>query len=56
MRLVKNKDEFIKNYKSAKIESKLSFGDDQVYLEKFFTHPKHIEIQKIADAHGNIYT
>jgi len=56
MRLVENKDEFIKNYKSAKIESKLSFGDDQVYLEKFFTHPKHIEIQIIADAHGNIYT
>ena len=41
---------------SAKAEAKKSFNDDKVYLEKFLTTPKHIEIQILADAHGNVVT
>ena len=41
---------------SAKAEAKKSFNDDIVYFEKFLTTPKHIEIQILADSHGNVIT
>ena len=56
MRVVKNHNEIDNAIKSAKAEAKKSFNDDKVYLEKFLTTPKHIEIQILADSHGNVVT
>jgi len=56
MRIVNNISELEKLISSAKIESKKSFNDDTVYLEKYLTTPKHIEIQILADNHGNVIT
>ena len=56
MRVVNKIDELEESIKSAKIESKKSFNDDTVYLEKFLTNPKHIEIQILADKHGKVIT
>jgi propionyl-CoA carboxylase alpha chain len=38
----------------AKAEAKASFGDDRVFIEKFITNPRHIEIQVLGDRHGNV--
>ena len=56
MRVVKNFNEIEKSIKAAKIESKKSFNDETVYVEKFLISPKHIEIQILADMHGNVIT
>ncbi len=56
MRVVARAEEINNAINSAKVEAKKSFNDDNVYLEKFLTNPKHIEIQILADAHGNIIT
>lgn len=40
--------------KAAKQEAKAAFGDDAVYIEKYLGQPRHIEIQLIADTHGNV--
>ena len=56
MRIVKEYNELEKSLNAAKIESKKSFNDDTVYIEKFLINPKHIEIQILADAHGNVIT
>jgi len=54
MRIVNEYKELEKSIHSAKIESKKSFNDDTVYIEKFLQNPKHIEIQILADSHGNV--
>lgn len=56
MRVVTNNNEIENAINSAKTEAKKSFNDDTVYLEKFLTTPKHIEIQILADSHGNVVT
>ena len=56
MRVVNKFNELEKSIEAAKIESKKSFNDDTVYIEKFLTNPKHIEIQILADSHGNVVT
>ena len=56
MRVVNKIEDLEESINAAKIESKKSFNDDTVYLEKFFVNPKHIEIQILADCNGNVLT
>ena len=56
MRVVNNNNEIDNAINSAKAEAKKSFNDDTIYLEKFLTTPKHIEIQILADSYGNVVT
>lgn len=54
IRLVRNKDEFPKEFNSAAKEAKAAFGDDSLYVEKFIQNPRHIEVQIFGDNYGNI--
>ncbi|MDO6809588.1 pyruvate carboxylase [Zobellia galactanivorans] len=54
MRVIRTQEELEKGFPEAKRESLNAFGDDTVFLEKFVENPKHIEIQIVADTHGNI--
>lgn len=54
MRVIRTEAELRKGFPEAKRESLNAFGDDTVFLEKFVENPKHIEIQIVADTHGNI--
>ena len=54
MRIVHNEDVLEESIESAKRESKSSFGDDTVFLEKYIDKPRHIEFQILADEYGNI--
>ena len=54
MRIVYSEDLLKESIESAKRESKSSFGDDTVFLEKYLDKPRHIEFQILADEHGNI--
>ena len=54
MRIVKKVEEVEEAYDRAKSEAKAAFGTDEVYVEKLIKNPKHIEVQIIGDAHGNI--
>ena len=56
MRVVTENDDLGKAIKEAKLEAKKSFNDENVYLEKFLTSPKHIEIQVLCDSYVNIVT
>ena len=56
MRVVTDYKDINNSINSAKAEAKKSFNDDVVYLEKYLTTPKHIEIQILADSHGNVIT
>jgi propionyl-CoA carboxylase alpha chain len=54
MRVAFNKGEIAENFARARSEAKSSFGDDRVFLEKFITDPRHVEIQVLGDKHGNV--
>ncbi len=54
MRLVEDINTFEEQMQMAQSEAKSSFGDDAVFIEKFVTKPRHIEIQVFADKHGNV--
>ncbi len=53
MRIAWNDKEAVEGFQSSKNEAAASFGDDRIFIEKFITQPRHIEIQVLADAHGN---
>lgn len=54
MRIVREESEIENAYVTAKAEAASSFGNDDVYIEKFVDKPRHIEIQLLGDKHGNI--
>jgi propionyl-CoA carboxylase alpha chain len=54
MRIAHSKAEVAEGYARAKSEAKSSFGDDRVFIEKFITDPRHIEIQVLGDKHGHV--
>ncbi len=53
IRIVNSKNELEKAYDLVKQEAKSAFNDESIYLEKFIQNPRHIEIQVLADEHGN---
>ncbi len=54
IRVVYHEGELEKNYALVKQEAKISFNDDEIYLEKYIENPRHIEIQVLADEFGNV--
>ena len=53
MRIAWSESEVKEGFESSKNEAASSFGDDRIFIEKFVTQPRHIEIQVLADKHGN---
>ena len=53
MRIAWNDDEAREGFERSKSEAASSFGDDRIFIEKFVVEPRHIEIQVLADQHGN---
>ncbi len=54
MRVVESADEFEENLNRAVSEATSAFGDGSVFIERFVTSPRHIEIQVLGDTHGNV--
>ena len=54
MRIARNDEEAEEGFRSAVSEAKSSFADDRVFVEKYIVEPRHIEIQVLADGHGNV--
>jgi propionyl-CoA carboxylase alpha chain len=54
LRVAFNDKEAFEGFSSCRNEAKASFGDDRVFIEKFVESPRHIEIQVLGDAHGNV--
>ena len=53
MRIAWNETEAREGFERARSEAASSFGDDRIFIEKFITEPRHIEIQVLCDTHGN---
>lgn len=54
LRVAYNNKETLEGFASCRSEAKASFGDDRVFVEKFVEDPRHIEIQVLGDAYGNV--
>jgi len=54
MRIAHSRSEVAEGFARARSEAKSSFGDDRVFIEKFITDPRHVEIQVLGDKHGNV--
>ncbi len=54
MRIAWDDNEAREGFQSSKNEAKNAFGDDRIFIEKFVTQPRHIEIQVLGDQHGNM--
>ena len=55
MRIIKSPEDVKNAFLSAQSEAKVSFNNDEIYVEKFMLNPRHIEVQIIADNYGKIY-
>ncbi|MDQ7018728.1 MAG: acetyl/propionyl/methylcrotonyl-CoA carboxylase subunit alpha [Robiginitomaculum sp.] len=53
MRIAWDEDEAREGFTSARNEAKTAFGDERIFIERFVTEPRHIEIQVLGDKHGN---
>ena len=54
IRIVNVQEDLEKNFNLVKQEAKISFNNDEIYIEKFIKNPRHVEIQILADEHGNV--
>ena len=54
MKVAASADHLSEAYSSARSEAKAAFGDDTVYIERYLDNPRHIEVQIVADSHGNV--
>ena len=54
MRVVTNEEDMVRAFTAAQLEAENSFSDGRVFIEKFITNPRHIEIQLLADQFGNV--
>jgi propionyl-CoA carboxylase alpha chain len=54
IRVAHNRSEVVEGVTSVRAEAKGAFGDDRIFIEKFITSPRHIEIQVLGDKHGNL--
>lgn len=54
MKVAETADNLAEAFSAARAEAKAAFGDDTVYLERYLGQPRHIEVQVIADSHGNV--
>ncbi|MGI5921259.1 MAG: pyruvate carboxylase [Syntrophomonadaceae bacterium] len=54
MRIVRSEADLLKEFHSARNEAKKAFGIDDIFIEKYLEHPKHIEVQVLGDNYGNI--
>lgn len=54
MRVVQSDDEFLSAFTMAQSEARNAFDDDRVYIEKYISHPRHVEIQLLGDLCGNV--
>ena len=54
IRTIRNEKELLSNYMLVKQEAKNSFGNENIYIEKFFDNPRHIEVQILADKNGKV--
>jgi acetyl-CoA carboxylase, biotin carboxylase subunit len=54
MKVARTEDDLAEAFSTARAEAKAAFGNDEVYMEKYLMHPRHIEIQVVADSHGNV--
>jgi acetyl-CoA carboxylase biotin carboxylase subunit len=54
MKVARSEDQIDAAYSTARAEAKAAFGDDAVYMEKYLDKPRHIEVQVMADGHGNV--
>ncbi len=54
MRICQNEEMLLEEFPVAKMEARTAFGNDEVYIEKYITEPRHIEFQILADRYGNV--
>ena len=54
MRLVNSADQLVNLFKAAQGEAEAAFGNPGLYMEKFIDRPRHVEVQVLADRHGNV--